>query len=43
MRTVTSLVVMVLVLSFVDERYFFGQYTRAVTSIAAQLVHFFYG
>jgi hypothetical protein len=25
-----------------DEHYFFGQHTRAVASIASQLVHFFY-
>jgi hypothetical protein len=33
---------MVLVLTYVDEHYFFGQHARAVASIAAQLVHFFY-
>jgi len=42
MRTVAIILWLVLVGSYVDELYFFGQYTRAVTRIAAQLVHFFY-
>ena len=42
MRTTMAMLVALLVLSYVDEHYFFGQYTRATISIAAQLVHFFY-
>jgi hypothetical protein len=41
MRTAMAILVALLVLGYVDEHYFLGQYTRATISIATQLVHFF--
>ena len=42
MRKSVYFIALMLVGSFVDEQYFFGHYTRAVTSMAAQMAHFFY-